>query len=615
MFFRRTGLAALLCAALCAPASLPAADPAELRELQEEIHQAQEAMEVLMRQLQQLERRLESLRETPQPLPQDDRVSELNETWKMLTGREITVLAFSEPRDQSLTIALYDTAQQLHVLRRVGEDWLAPWSMPLEARTAPRLLLQDLNADGADELIVATDEIVIYRGFEDGWEPVWRSLESFHASPPPRVEVADFNGDDRPDLAVLNWQDDQKNEGERGDTLYLYTRTLSRKMQFGLTDVVSLRDEEGYEAAAGLVVADVVGDEAPEIIVGNDNGSLWLGLLSAGRVQFSKEWTIPGGGAIGAGMSAGDVAGDEKPEILIATTGGELFVIGFDRDARPELLARAAAGPLPYNISSANVDGDGKSEIVLSRGLLDYSGLTQKDVVAEVWRVNGESQLERLWRRETTNAPRHVTRDLNRDGRAEVIVFPASGGPPVIFEPRWQGEASGGPLARQPGLDESIPDELRPIIRDDKFRPRMPPFDLDEEEERLRDQLNQFLDKDSRRLPRAPQSLQRRPESDERLPPTGNAPGVRPAHPRLGNDEFPNLPLLQPAPGEEVDPQESRPYLGQPGAGLNFRGQSRYVQVRDPAFSPQELANALQRYGQSAAVIPEPLTPVSLLGQ
>lgn len=414
--------------------TIHADEPDELRALQVEIREAHQSMEQVVRQLQQLERRLETLQGklNAPAVPAED----FSTTWKDLLSIEAMGMAFGERTDAGQTIAVCDANKVVHVLRRENGGWLPEWKISLDSPGAPRMVVRDLTGDGESEVIISTHEVVIYKRMEDGYHPVWRSLENFHPTPAPRVEVADFNGDGRMDLAVLNWQDDQKAEAERGEGLHIYTRTLSRRMEYGLSEIASLTDEDGFFSAAGMAVGDFTGSGSPQVLLGNDAGCLWLGKFEQGRLKFGKGWKLPGGGAIGANLAVGDLCSDPRPEVAIATNGGQLFVVGADSDGVLQLLATAAAGPLPYSISTANFVGEEKSQILVSRGLLGFSGLGEQDLLAEIWRVNDDSQLQRIWQQPTVDAPRSVAQDLNADGRAEVIIYSAKGSQPKIEQPK-----------------------------------------------------------------------------------------------------------------------------------------------------------------------------------
>ena len=357
----------------------------------------------------------------------------LPEIWTSLISGRVMAISVGAGSEDEIMVAIYDDSNHLNILRRISGAWTKVASTTLLADAAPRLLLTDLGGDAAVELIVVSDKLRVYTVADESISLAWSSHESFRGELAPRLAVADFNADGRKDVAVLHYKEKQNDAGQ---SLYVYSRTLSERWDFGLTYVTTFTDDHGYHSTAAMTAADFSGDGRPEIVVGNDNGNLWLVTFDGHQPAVRKRWKVPSGGAVGPGLAAGNLDDDDLAELLVGTNGGEIFVFEFDEQLEPQMVATATAGRLAYGVEAGDVDGDGRDEFVLTRGHLDYAGMTQKDVVAEVWKLSG-AQLDRIWQQETIDLPRPVVHDLDNDGRDDVIVLSQQVGGLAVLRPHW----------------------------------------------------------------------------------------------------------------------------------------------------------------------------------
>lgn len=354
--------------------------------------------------------------------------------WDDLVAGAVMALSAETFGDNALTVAIYDESQHLNLLRNSHGKWIKVASQLLPTSETPRLLVADLDRDGNAEILVCSDKLRVYTVDGKSFSLSWSSHESFPEEevPVPQMGIADFNGDGRNDIAVLNYKDKGDSDTQ---SLYVYTRTLSRPLDFGLTDVATFTDEHGYHSTAGMAIADYSGDGSPDIAVSNSNGFLWFVTFDAGKLNVRKQWNVPSGGAIGAGLSSGNFDADSASELLVGTNGGNIFVVDLDDEFEPRVLAGAMAGRLAYGVAAGDINGDGRDEFVLTRGHIGYAGMTQKDVVAEAWQLGNEG-LTRVWQQETVDQPRPLVRDIDADGRPEVVVLSLHGKNLAVLEPR-----------------------------------------------------------------------------------------------------------------------------------------------------------------------------------
>lgn len=266
--------------------------------------------------------------------------------------------------------------------------------------------------------------------------------------------------------------------GNQPKVRILNTRTLGLKKEFS---AYRSTNKYGVFVAAG----DVDGDDRAEVIVGTGPKSSAIVTLftDAGRkiVSFAP---FGSRSTVGVSVAVGDVDGDGKAEILTIPASGAGSLKAFRYNAttrRVTLLGSLPAGTYRggYTIASADLDLDGRAEVVIaknvnSRGLSTYRWNGSRFIRTKSFSafpitfrsgikvaagdVTGDGRPEILavagagyWSdvRVFTPAGRQVssvvpfsksffggaaltTHDMNGDGQDEVLVSPAKGAEPFI---------------------------------------------------------------------------------------------------------------------------------------------------------------------------------------
>lgn len=279
----------------------------------------------------------------------------------------------------------------------------------------------DFNGDGKTDLAVAsadcspgTNGVEIFLGNGDGTFTTKGTLTS-PLSNPFSVAVADFNGDGKLDLAVVD-------RGASTDAVFFYSGNGDGTFQTPTS--VSL---SGLAASNQIVVADFNKDGHPDVAVSQINGSNVVVILGNGNGTFQAPRTnaLP---AQGWGLAVGDVNGDGIPDIVATTpsNGGVTVFLG-KGDGNFTPVNNPVSGTLPT--ANAAVPGGGCTAIAVGDfnkdGKLDIaaglSGVNTAALVA-VLPGNGDGTFgpERLFG--TADTPQSVAvGDFNGDGNLDWI--------------------------------------------------------------------------------------------------------------------------------------------------------------------------------------------------
>jgi hypothetical protein len=181
-------------------------------------------------------------------------------------------------------------------------------------------------------------------------------------SNPINVAIADINGDGKLDALTANY----------------YNGTLGVLLGngaggFALQNTIPTGGNSGPYSIA---TADVNGDGNLDALIANNNSSTLSVLLGDGMGGFGLQNTIStGAGSFPRGVTIADVNGDGKPDALTAnynlSTLGVLLGDGAGGFTLQNAISTGANSG-PYNIATADVNGDGKLDALTT----NYSGIT-----------------------------------------------------------------------------------------------------------------------------------------------------------------------------------------------------------------------------------------------
>lgn len=224
----------------------------------------------------------------------------------------------------------------------------------------------DLNGDGKPDLYMSRGGTTRYNVFvlENTSTPgnitflPLLSLPMQESVTSRRVRHKDLNGDGKPELVVTN-----SNTGD----LIIFENTSAGNISFAAPLPITVA---GASSTTGLEVQDMNGDGKPDIVVGQfmaDNVFI-LENTTAGSISFASPKVLDLMGNSLLNLTTGDFDGNGKLDIaIVGNSGNRVFV--FPNASTPDNLSfgnpySTAVSNGPWGISTGDVDGDGKLDIV-----------------------------------------------------------------------------------------------------------------------------------------------------------------------------------------------------------------------------------------------------------
>jgi hypothetical protein len=240
----------------------------------------------------------------------------------------------------------------LDVLLGNGDgSFTAPVTLATKTLTAvpPAIAIADLTGNG--KLDIITDGLV-FLGNGDGTFTAGPSFSTGNA-PLVGIAVADFNGDGKPDLALVNGA----GTGSVGAGVTILMGNGDGSFQSGVTYDAN---DPALSDGVSVVAPDFNGDGKPDLAVSIFSGSTSI-LLNNGDGTFGPVGQTISGVTVRA---AADLRDDGKID-LIGTDGSQAVVVLGNGDGTFQNPVAYAAGPNPFDVLAADLDGDGKPDLAV----------------------------------------------------------------------------------------------------------------------------------------------------------------------------------------------------------------------------------------------------------
>ena len=312
-------------------------------------------------------------------------------------------------------------------------------------QSAYSIVVADVNGDGKLDLVVAngclgsncaTGSVGVLLGKGDGTFKKAVTYSSGAASVfGSHVAVGDLNGDGKLDLAVATTGPGCGNGCPKGLVAVLLGNGD------GTFKKAKTYNTGGFDAIGWVAIADVNGDKKPDLVVANYcltecsyppvQGSVGV-LLGNGNGTFKAVKTYPSGGDGAVSVAVADLNKDGKPDILVAncgpeacgpgSPGGNVGVLIGNGNGTFKPVVNYPAANSPFDVVAADVNGDGKLDIVVSNWGTPNAATNAGAVTVLEGKGNGTFRPAQTFPSGGAEAPSVAVADVNKDGRLDIVL-------------------------------------------------------------------------------------------------------------------------------------------------------------------------------------------------
>ena len=276
------------------------------------------------------------------------------------------------------------------------------------------IAVADVSGDGKPDLLTAnssTGTAGVLLGNGNGTFQAVVSYSTGPSSNPYSIAVADVNGDGKPDLLTANAI---SNGGTAGVLLGNGNGTFQPVVSY-FTGTFSL--------PISIAVADVNGDGKPDLLTANStNNTSTAGVLLGNGNGTFQAIVLYSTGPVGSApesIAVADVNGDGKPDLLTAnssTSNSAGVLLGNGNGTfQPVVSYSTGTGSFPISIAVADVNGDGKPDLLTANNNTSTAGVL-------LGNGNGTFQAVVPYSTGTGSDPYSIAvADVNGDGKPDLL--------------------------------------------------------------------------------------------------------------------------------------------------------------------------------------------------
>ncbi len=251
--------------------------------------------------------------------------------------------------------------------------------------------------------------------------------------------IADFDGDGKPDLVWANYYDStlslQRNISTNGAPLGAGSFGPRINLTFPTNGIGG--------GAYRMCAADLDGDGKLDLIAGELGGnrvSVFHNVATPGSLttnSFEKPFALIGGGDCHS-VAAADLDGDGRVDIVAGNYDGKSVSIFKNLGPAGGLTASSFAAPVtiaspggPYDVALADLDGDGRLDIITSGTDINAVSVYQNQTTPGVITSNSFPSHFELGAGSGTQST--TVADLDGDGKLDLVVASVQGGTASVF--------------------------------------------------------------------------------------------------------------------------------------------------------------------------------------
>lgn len=217
---------------------------------------------------------------------------------------------------------------------------------------------------------------------------------------PSGIAIGDFNGDGKPDLAVINAPDN----------------TVTILLGNGDGTFTAAASPSTGNSPAAIVVGEFTGNGLQDLAIVNANDNTVTILMGNGDGTFTPASATPATGGAPHAVAAGDFNGDGILDLAVANANDNTVTIllGNGDGTFAAVSSTPATGTSPSSVAVADFNGDGKLDLAITN-----SGANSVTVLLG----NGDGTFTAAASLSTGNSPSAiVVGDFNGDGKADLAV-------------------------------------------------------------------------------------------------------------------------------------------------------------------------------------------------